>query len=210
MGCWTGRWRWTPRSTGHISTRRTRSGTQGDLPNYKNLGTEPPDHGIGRSRGGLSTKVHHLVDGAGRPLTILIGPGQAGDSPILPELLAGLRVPRTGPGRPRTRPDAVLGDKAYCARAHRLALARRGIKTVIPERDDQIRNRKNRGSKGGRPPTLDTEAYKGRNVVERSFNTVKQWRGLATRFDKHAINYHAAVVLSAVITWLKTLIGDTP
>ena len=143
-------------------------------------------------------------------MTILVGPGQAGDSPLLPELLAGLRVPRTGPGRPRTTPDALLGDKAYCARGHRHTLAGRGIKVVIPERDDQIRNRKNRGSRGGRPPSLDTQAYKGRNVVERSFNTAKQWRGLATRFDKHAINYRAAAVLSAVITWLKTLIGDTP
>ena len=129
---------------------------------------------------------------------------------MLPELLAGLRVPRTGPGRPRTTPDALLGDKAYCARGHRHTLAGRGIKVVIPERDDQLRNRKNRGSRGGRPPSLDTQAYKVRNVVERSFNTTKQWRGLATRYDKHALNYRAAAVLSAVITWLKALIGDTP
>jgi putative transposase len=129
---------------------------------------------------------------------------------MLPHLLEGLRVPRTCAGRPRTRPDALLADKAYCAREHRLKLTARGIKVVIPERDDQIRHRKNRGSTGGRPPTLDTELYKRRNVVERSFNVNKQWRGLATRYDKHAITYRAGVVLSAVITWLKALLGDMP
>ena len=63
---------------------------------------------------------------------------------------------------------------------------------------------------GGRPPSLNTEIYKRRNVVERSFNVNKQWRGLATRYDKHSINYRAGVVLSAVITWLKALLGDMP
>ena len=93
---------------------------------------------------------------------------------MLAHLLDGLRVPRPCGGRPRTRPDALLADKAYCARAHRLMLHARGIKVVIPERADQIRHRKNRGSAGGRPPTLDTELYKRRNVVERSFNVNKQ------------------------------------
>jgi transposase len=129
---------------------------------------------------------------------------------MLPHLLDGLRVPRPRSGRPRTRPDALLADKAYCARDHRLKLAARGIKVVIPERADQIRHRKNRGSTGGRPPALNTEVYKRRNVVERSFNVNKQWRGLATRYDKHAITYRAGVVLSAVITWLKALLGDVP
>lgn len=129
---------------------------------------------------------------------------------MLPHLLEGLRVPRAGGGRPRTRPDTLLADKAYCAREHRLKLTARGIKVVIPERADQIRHRKNRGSAGGRPPALDTELYKQRNVVERSFNLTKQWRGLATRYDKHAITYRAGIVLSAVITWLKALLGDMP
>ena len=62
---------------------------------------------------------------------------------------------------------------------------------------------------GGRPPAFDEEAYKGRNVVERAFALAKQWRGLATRYDKLAVVYRGAVVLCAVITWLKTL-GDMP
>lgn len=166
---------------------------------------EPLDHGIGRSRGGLSSKIHHLVDGLGRPLVVLVGPGQANDSPMFPTLLAQLRVHRQGPGRPRTTPVAVLGDKAYSARSHRTLLRSRGIKAVIPEPSDQINNRKRRGSRGGRPPAFDKQAYRGRNVVECSFNTVKQWRGLATRYDKLAIVYRGAAVLRAITIWLKHL-----
>ncbi len=124
---------------------------------------------------------------------------------MFPTLLQHLRVARCGPGRPRTTPDAVLGDKAYSARAHRRLLRSRNITTVIPEPSDQIRNRKRRGSRGGRPPNFDTEAYRGRNVVERSFNTVKQWRALATRYDKLAIVYRGAAVLRAITIWLKHL-----
>ena len=63
-------------------------------------------------------------------------------------------------------------------------MARRGITTVIPQKKDEIAARKRRGSAGGRPPALDTETYKGHNVVERHFALAKQWRGLATRYDK--------------------------
>jgi transposase len=153
----------------------------------------------------LSTKIHQLVDGRGRPLVVLVGQGQANDSPVFPDLLTHLRVARCGPGRPRTTPDAVLADKAYSSRGHRELLRSRGIKAVIPEPSDQIRNRKRRGSRGGRPPALDAEAYRGRNVVERSFNNVKQWRGLATRYDKLAIVYRGAAVLRAITIWLKHL-----
>jgi transposase len=88
------------------------------------------------------------------------------------------------PGRPRTRPDRVLADKAYTSAANRRYLAGRGIKVTIPERDDQKANRVRRGAHGGRPRTFDAEVYKLRNVVERCFNKLKQWRGIATRYDK--------------------------
>ncbi len=164
---------------------------------------------MGRSRGGLTSKLHTLVDGRGRPLVLVVTAGQANDSPMLPALLQGLRVPRAGAGRPRTTPEALLADKAYSARAHREMLAARGITTVIPQPSDQVRNRVARGSAGGRPPNFDATRYRDRNVVERSYALMKQWRGLATRYDKHATNYRAAAVLHAVITWLKS-IGDTP
>ena len=122
---------------------------------------------------------------------------------MLKYLLADLTVARAGPGRPRTRPDSVLGDKAYSSRANRDLLRRRGIQAVIPEPDDQIGHRKRRGRAGGRPPTLNTETYKDRNVVERSFNDYKQWRGLATRYDKLATIYRGGVVLRAIVIWLR-------
>ena len=85
---------------------------------------------------------------------------------------------------------------------------------MIPEKDDQKANRKRKGSAGGRPVTYDKEAYKRRNVVERSFNALKQWRGMATRYDKLALTYRSAVVLHAVHIWSaaleKSQLGDTP
>lgn len=179
--------------------------TQGDLSNYTNLLNEPADHGLGRSRGGLGTKIHQLADGHGRPLVVLIGPGQAGDSPMFPILMNALSVPRIGPGRARTRPEAVLGDKAYSSKAIRTHLRSRGIAAVIAEPDDQKRHRLRRGSRGGRPAGFDAEKYKGRNVVERSFAALKQWRGLATRYDKLALTYRAGVILSAVCIWLRSI-----
>lgn len=185
--------------------RRRRRRTQGALSNDKTAGLrrdEPDDHAIGRSRGGLTTKTHALVDGHGLPLVIALTPGQANDSPALPKLLAELRVPRLGPGRPRTRPEALRGDKAYSARAHRTHLRARGIAAVIPEPSDQIRHRRNKGSRGGRPVGFDAADYKNRNVVERAFNHIKNWRGLATRYDKHALVYRGGVVLAAILLWL--------
>ncbi|MBB5787662.1 putative transposase [Jiangella mangrovi] len=152
----------------------------------------------------MSTKIHQLVDGRGRPLVIAVTAGQAGDSTMLKPLLAQLAVRRLGPGRPRTRPLALLGDKAYSSRATRALLRARGIKAVIPQRADEIGHRKRRGTAGGRPPNFDPVAYKRRNVIERSFNTHKQWRGIATRYDKHAVNYRGGVVLRAITIWLAT------
>jgi transposase len=156
----------------------------------------------------LSTKVHQLVDGRGLPLVIAVTAGQAGDSPMLLPLLAELQVSRPV-GRPRTRPDSVRGDKAYSSRAIRTHLRDRGITAVIPEPADQQGHRKRRGARGGRPVSYDRDDYRARNVIERSFCHLKQWRGLATRYDKHATTYRAAVVLNAVIAWTQHL-QDTP
>ena len=96
---------------------------------------------------------------------------------------------------------------ALCTLLLTAMLRARGITAVIPEKSDQIAARRRKGSKGGRPPAFDADAYKDRNVVERSFALVKQWRGIATRYDKLAITYRAAAVLHACLTWA-TLIGD--
>jgi transposase len=188
---------------------RTSPATQGAGSNYKNLRVEPPDHGIGRSRGGLSTKIHQLVDGTGLPLVVLVGAGQSGDSPVFEHLLSHLKVVRHGSRMPRTRPDRLRADKAYSSRHNRTLLRQRRIGAVIPEPRDQQGHRKRRGSAGGRPPAFDAEDYKGRNVVERRFCHVKQWRGLATRYDKLAIVYRGAAVLNAIVAWTRHL-SDMP
>lgn len=102
-----------------------------------------------------------------------------------------------------------VADKAYSSGTIRRQLRSRGIAAVIPEKSDTIAARERRGSRGGRPPKLDTDLYKDRNVVERSFALAKQWRALATRYDTLAITYRAAVTLCAILTWLRQL-GDTP
>jgi transposase len=99
------------------------------------------------------------------------------------------------------RPAHVLGDKGYSSRAIRTWLRRRGISHTIPERADQVRNRLGRGRRCGRPPAFDKPLYKRRNVVERGSDRLKQWRGIATRYDKTAESYQAAVTLAALLMW---------
>jgi len=150
-----------------------------------------------------------VVDGRGRPLALVVTGGQRNDGAMLGEVLADIRVPRLGAGRPRTHPDAVIADRAYTNGINRTMLAGRGIKAVIPQKSTEIAARQRKGSASGRTPDFDAETYKDRNIVERSFNLTKQWRGLATRHDKLAITYRAAAVLQACIRWLR-LLGDTP
>ncbi|WTV94195.1 IS5 family transposase [Streptomyces jietaisiensis] len=164
---------------------------------------EPADHALGRSRGGLSTKVHLAADGRARPLAFAVTAGQAGDAPAFETVMSRIRVPRTGPGRPRTRPLVVLADRAYSSRAIRGHLRRRGIRAVIPQPSDQVGHRLRRGRRGGRPPGFDSQAYKQRNSVERCINRLKQWRGLATRTDKLAIAYQAALHLAGILIWIR-------
>jgi transposase len=123
-------------------------------------------------------------------------------------VLDKIRIP--GPvGRPRTRPDAVAADRAYSSRANRAYLRRRHIAAVIPEKIDQQANRKKRGSVGGRPVAYDPERYKQRNTVERCFQKIKTWRGLATRYDKAPDSYEAGLHLRGSIMWLKLLTSTT-
>jgi transposase len=97
----------------------------------------------------------------------------------------------------------VRADKAYSSRGHRARLRARGITAVIPEPADQAAHRRKRGSRGGRPVRHDVQDYKQRNVIERAFNRLKQWRGIATRYDKHALVYRGGVVLASILLWLR-------
>lgn len=114
--------------------------------------------------------------------------------------MARLCVPRRR-GRPRTRPHLVLADKAYSSRAIREHLRKRGIRAVIPVPADQRAHWLRRGSRGGRPPAFDRETYKQRNSVERCINRLKQWRGIATRYEKTATIYLAGLHIAGVFLW---------
>jgi transposase len=159
---------------------------------------------LGRSRGGLTTKLHTICDGRGRNLVTRLTPGQDADTVQLVALVDQVRVARpSGRGRPRTRLDHLTGDKAYSSRANRQALRARHIPHTIPERDDQKANRVRRGARGGRPPKFDKARYRQRNQVERLMNRRKQFRAVATRYDKLACRYQATVCVADILIWLR-------
>ncbi|WP_367140769.1 MULTISPECIES: IS5 family transposase [Streptomyces] len=162
-----------------------------------------PDEALGRSGGGLTTKIHLASEGGCRPLAVLVTPGPWGDAPQLIPVLDRIRVPRPTGGHPRTRPDHLCGDKAYSSHRNRHYLRRRQIRHTIPERRDQRANRRRRGSRGGRPAGFDRGRYVRRNEVERTINALKGFRAVATRYDKRAFVFHGTVTLAAIRLWLR-------
>ncbi|GHB70165.1 hypothetical protein GCM10010377_71100 [Streptomyces viridiviolaceus] len=161
------------------------------------------DEALGRSRGGLTCKIHLAGEGGCRPLAFLITPGRWGDAPQLIPVLDHIRVPRPRGGRPRTRPDHLGGDKAYPSRRNRRYLRRRQIKHTIPAPKNQRFHRRSRGIRGSRPVGFDKEKYKRRNEVERTINALKSFRAVATRYDKRAYVSHGTVALAAIRLWLR-------
>lgn len=179
---------------------------QGAESNYKDpaaRGDEPVDREcLGHSRGGLTTKIHLAADMGCRPVSRVTSAGQRHDSLAFTAVLDGVRIDRAAGGRPRTRPDRVLADKAYSTGKIRDTLRRRRIKATIPQPSNQIKGRLGRGSKGGRPPKFDPEKYKDRNTIERTFNRLRGFRAVATRYDKRDFVYRGTIDVASIRLWL--------
>jgi transposase len=104
----------------------------------------------------------------------------------------------------------VITDRAYSHPSTRTALRARGIAFTSPDRVDQIARRRAKGSGGGRPAPCDLEIYAGRNVVERCFARLQQYRALATRHAERAAYYRALLIIVAIVLWLREDPQDTP
>jgi len=141
---------------------------------------------LGRSKGGYSTKLHLRGEGRGKPITWVLTGGQRQEATQAEALLEHGAVRRPS-GQTRLRPDRVAGDKGYTGRKSRRYLRRRGIGAVIP----RLRNEPRRGVR------FDRAAYR-RERVERLINRLKQFRAVATRYDKLAVRFHATVTLAAI------------
>lgn len=140
-----------------------------------------------------------VADGRGRPLGMMVTGGNVNDSTMMTAVPDDIRVPRAGKGRPRARPDRMLADKGYPSKVNRGWLQQRGIAATIPERDDQIAHRRRKPGRLVDFGDQQQKRYKGRNVVERCFNRLKQWRRIAMPSGKLARNYRAAICLAATL-----------
>lgn len=181
--------------------------TGGAGPNYENLLSEQGEprfrEALGRSRGGLTTKIHLAADQRCRPVAFVTSEGQRHDSIAFETVLGMVSIDRPGPGRPRTRPDWVLADKAYSSKANRDHLAGRGIKAAIPIKEDQAAGRRKKGSAGGRPPNFDKQRYRDRNTVERAVNKLRGCRATATRYEKRNFIYLGTIAVTSIWIWLR-------
>ena len=136
------------------------------------------DQALGRSRGGLSTKIHLAVDAGGQPIRFILTGGQAADAPQAIPLLTGVKA------------SHVIADKGYDTEGILDFVRGQGATAVIPPRSNRRVQRE-----------YDRELYKLRNLIERAVNRLKQWRRIATRYDRRSLYLLAALHLAAAVTW---------
>jgi Transposase DDE domain len=149
------------------------------------------DEALGRSRGGFSTKLHLRAERGGKPMVLVLTGGERHEQPVLPRLMERGAVKRPGRGRPRIRPDRVAGGEGYSRKKVRRYLGGRRIAAVIPTKADQ------------EPlPGFDRAAYRERNVVERLINRLKQFRRVATRYERRAADSLAMATVACILLWL--------
>lgn len=167
--------------------------------------TEPTDHGLGRSRGGFSSKIHVVCDGQGNPLGAVISGGHRNDSAFFVQALRSVSI-RQKQGRPRTKPQRVVADKGYDFSPVREYLRKRNIEAVIPQRKMPETWRCH---KRGPKPKTDFKLYRERNVIERLIGWMKNCRRIATRFEKYASSFLSMVKLAFIKFYLKKYFSDT-
>ena len=136
---------------------------------------------MGRSRGGLTTKIHAIVDACGLPILLKLSEGQAHDGRSAEDMLGSVG-----------RGDILLADRAYDSNALRETLAARGARANVRAMPQRLN-----------PPSFSKRLYRKRNLVERFFNKLKQFRAIATRYDKRDDNYLACVKLASVRIWMR-------
>ena len=146
--------------------------------------------GLGRSRGGYSTKIHLLTDGQGIPLGLTVTAGQRNEATEFDALFAACFI---NTFRKTKRPDALAADKAYSSKKIRGAIRRKQIRPVIPTRSNEARD-----------PGFDSELYRQRNVIERAIGWLKNFRRIATRYEKKLENYTAMIHIAffrLIVNW---------
>jgi len=139
----------------------------------------------------LSTKVHLRAEGGGKPMTLVLTPGQQHEATVFQPLLDQGAIKRPGRGRPKRRPGRIAGDKGYSSRRIRRTCRRRGIRSTIPRKANEHRT-----------GPFDRALYRLRHRVECLINRCKQYRSLATRYDKRGASYRALWLIAFTILWI--------
>jgi transposase len=152
---------------------------------------DPEVEALGRSQGGFSTKVHLRAEGGGQLLTLILTPGQRHEAVLCPQLMAKGAVKRHKRGRPKHRPCRIVGDKAYSSHRIRQYVRRHGMRSTITRKRNEHRT-----------GPFDRASYRQRNKIARLINRYKQFRRIATRYEKRAANYQAMWLLAAIVLWL--------